>query len=102
MQRLILIVGVYLAFAIVFLHCPAEVGTKASNPEWIRVSDDGTHFVGADLGRRIVLWGVNYDHDSRESRLLKDYWAIIDCSSGYVIAGSRIASHYNTLWKRRR
>lgn len=39
-----------------------------------RVSDDGTHFVGADTGTPIVLWGVNYDHDNLDHRLLEDYW----------------------------
>lgn len=41
--------------------------------ERIRVSDDGTHFVSADSGRRIVMWGANYDHDD-DGRLLEDYW----------------------------
>ena len=41
--------------------------------EWIQVSPDGTHFVGAKTGDRIVLWGVNYDHDDA-GRLLEDYW----------------------------
>jgi hypothetical protein len=41
--------------------------------EWIGVSDDGTHFVGAASGRRIVIWGVNYDHDE-QGRLIEDYW----------------------------
>lgn len=41
--------------------------------EWIRVSDDGTHFVGATTGQRVVLWGVNYDHDE-SGRLIEDYW----------------------------
>ncbi len=52
-----------------------EPGAKApAEPlEWIRVSDDKTHFVGATSGKRIVLWGVNYDHDG-PGRLLEDYW----------------------------
>ena len=41
--------------------------------ELIRPSADGTHFVGAKSGRRIVMWGVNYDHDD-DGRLLEDYW----------------------------
>ena len=52
------------------------LGADSSQPqrlEWIRTSDDGTHFVGADSGRRILLWGVNYDHDDA-GRLLEDYW----------------------------
>ena len=41
--------------------------------DWIRPSDDGTHFVRAASGRRIVMWGVNYDHDEK-GRLIEDYW----------------------------
>jgi hypothetical protein len=41
--------------------------------EWIRASDDGSHFVGAKSGQRIVIWGVNYDHDDA-GRLIEDYW----------------------------
>jgi len=42
--------------------------------EWVRVSDDKTHFVGQVSGQRIVIWGVNYDHDE-QGRLIEDYWA---------------------------
>ena len=51
-------------------------GAEAGGPdrlERIRVSDDGTHFVGADSGRRVLMWGVNYDRDDG-GRLLEDYW----------------------------
>jgi hypothetical protein len=41
--------------------------------EFIRVSDDGKHFVGATTGKPFVAWGVNYDHDDA-GRLLEDYW----------------------------
>jgi len=41
--------------------------------ERVVVSEDGTHFVTAGSGERLVLWGVNYDHDSR-GRLLDEYW----------------------------
>ncbi len=41
--------------------------------EWIKPSEDKTHFVRAVSGERIVLWGVNYDHDDT-GRLLEDYW----------------------------
>ncbi len=50
---------------------PAEAGAAAL--ERIRVSDDGTHFVGAESGERFIVWGVNYDHDN-DSNLLEDYW----------------------------
>ena len=41
--------------------------------EWICPSRDGTHFVIEQSGRRILLWGVNYDRDDN-GRLLEDYW----------------------------
>ncbi len=47
--------------------------SRAEAPPWVRVSDDGSHFVEAKSGRRVVLWGVNYDHDG-SGRLLEDYW----------------------------
>jgi hypothetical protein len=47
--------------------------TAAEPLERVIVSPDGTHFVGADSGKKIVLWGVNYDHDSA-GKLLEDYW----------------------------
>jgi hypothetical protein len=41
----------------------------------IGVSDDRSHFVEEETGRRFVIWGVNYDHDDADSgRLLEDYW----------------------------
>lgn len=42
--------------------------------DWIRPSDDKTHFVRARTGERIVMWGFNYDRDDA-GRLLEDYWA---------------------------
>ena len=41
--------------------------------EQIQVSEDKTHFVGAETGKKFVVWGVNYDHDDA-GRLLEDYW----------------------------
>jgi Cellulase (glycosyl hydrolase family 5) len=41
--------------------------------EWVRVSDDGTHFVSGDNARRYQPMGFNYDHDP-DGRLLEDYW----------------------------
>ncbi|HEY3392694.1 MAG TPA: cellulase family glycosylhydrolase, partial [Lacipirellulaceae bacterium] len=41
--------------------------------DWVRVSDNGTHFVRGPNAERFVVWGVNYDHD-RGGRLLEDYW----------------------------
>ena len=45
----------------------------AEQLERIRVSADGTHFVGSESGKRFVVWGVNYDHDSN-GQLLDEYW----------------------------
>lgn len=42
--------------------------------EAIRVSKDGTGFVGATSGKKFIPWGFNYDHDAR-GRLIEDYWA---------------------------
>jgi hypothetical protein len=76
-------VSLVLVLAVVFFAgrgalltpCTAQEASQMNTLEWIRVSNDGTHFVGADSGKRIVLWGVNYDHDSQKERLLEDYWA---------------------------
>lgn len=46
---------------------------SAVSLEHIRVSVDGTHFVGNVSGERFIVWGVNYDHDSA-GRLLDEYW----------------------------
>ncbi|MBN2476517.1 MAG: cellulase family glycosylhydrolase [Pirellulales bacterium] len=58
--------------------CRAAERDPADSPrrlplEWIVPSEDKVHFVGEESGRRIVLWGVNYDHDD-DGRLLEDYW----------------------------
>lgn len=44
-----------------------------TNMEFIIISDDRTHFVGEDSGRRFTPWGFNYDHDY-SGRLIEDYW----------------------------
>jgi len=41
--------------------------------EFIRVSDDGKHFVFSSSGLKFTPWGFNYDHD-RTNRLLEYYW----------------------------
>jgi hypothetical protein len=51
-----------------------DAAEKTPTLEWIQTSDDNSHFVGATSGEKIVLWGVNYDHDG-DGRLLEDYWA---------------------------
>jgi len=45
----------------------------ADKLDFIRVSDDGTHFVKGPQAERFVIWGVNYDHD-HAGRLLDEYW----------------------------
>ncbi|MGE5611920.1 MAG: cellulase family glycosylhydrolase [Bacillota bacterium] len=42
--------------------------------DWIRPSQDKTHFVRGGTAERVVLWGFNYDRDDA-GRLLEDYWA---------------------------
>ena len=67
--------------AIVLVSLVAAIaGTSVSGEEdlprpldWVRPSNDGTHFILAGSGERIVMWGVNYDHDGA-GRLLEDYW----------------------------
>ncbi|MGV3532569.1 MAG: cellulase family glycosylhydrolase [Chthoniobacteraceae bacterium] len=63
-----------------WLHCGALAQIKgdpapkaAPALEWVKVSGDGTHFVGEASGKRVVFWGVNYDRDDA-GRLLEDYW----------------------------
>lgn len=51
----------------------ARANDHAPALERIRVGGDGTHFVGASSGERIVMWGFNYDHDDA-GRLIEDYW----------------------------
>lgn len=51
----------------------ADAGWRATRLAWIRPSQDGTHFVDVQSARRVVVWGVNYDHDD-PGRLLEDYW----------------------------
>jgi hypothetical protein len=52
----------------------AVTGNATAEPlEYLRVSDDGTHFVQSESGQRFIVWGVNYDHDG-SGRLLDEYW----------------------------
>jgi hypothetical protein len=60
--------------------CPATIlviwfssNLGADPGDFIRVSDDGTHFVRTEAGARFVVWGVNYDHDG-PGQLLDEYW----------------------------
>ncbi len=74
MKRGPVICGACLVLAVLSIPTQAQEAAQTPNLKWIHVSHDGTHFVNADSGRRVVLWGVNYDHD-KDSRLLEDYWA---------------------------
>src|SRR5262245_47096404 len=60
-----------------FAGCTAEPrqnpGSEKQMGEFIRVSDDGKHFVFSDSGLKFTPWGFNYDHD-RSNRLLEYYW----------------------------
>lgn len=47
--------------------------TATSALDWIKVSEDGTHFVSQKTDQPLVFWGFNYDHDDT-GRLLDDYW----------------------------
>jgi len=59
-----------------FVGCAGESRRESrvgERQEFIRVSDDGTHFVLSGSGSRFTPWGFNYDHD-RTNRLLEYYW----------------------------
>ena len=62
---------------IVFVGCavepPREPLAVGKQQEFIRVSDDGKHFVLSGSGLKFTPWGFNYDHD-RTNRLLEYYW----------------------------
>ena len=51
----------------------SEASTAKPGPEFIRVSEDGRHFVFSDSGAAFRPWGFNYDHDA-SNRLLDTYW----------------------------
>ncbi|MDP6635798.1 MAG: cellulase family glycosylhydrolase [Phycisphaerae bacterium] len=41
--------------------------------ERIVVTDDGTHFAGAESGKKFTAWGFNYTHN-RSGKLMEDFW----------------------------
>ncbi len=55
------------------VFCQQDQNNQPVSLPWASVSDEGTHFVAAGTAQRIVLWGVNYDHDG-SGRLIEDYW----------------------------
>ncbi len=74
--RLSAINFVILSLAFIPLNGRAEEPDAVESPavvDWIRPSEDGTHFVREGTGKRIEMWGFNYDHDEG-GRLLEDYW----------------------------
>ena len=50
-----------------------ETQPPRSEPELIRLSQDGKRFVFANSRAEFKPWGFNYDHDA-SNRLLEDYW----------------------------
>src|SRR4051812_39330521 len=55
---------------------PAQASDVPPAPrtlEWIRPSQEKSHFVREGTDERVVMWGFNYDHDDA-GRLLEDYW----------------------------
>ena len=42
--------------------------------ERIRVSRDGTHFVGETTGKKFIAWGFNYTHNHK-NELIEEFWA---------------------------
>ena len=56
--------------AALLVLAPAVAGAGL---EWVRVSEDRSHFVRGEGEERFVVWGVNYDHNA-EGALIEDYW----------------------------
>ncbi len=52
----------------------ASSGAQAPKLARIQLSQDRSHFVREGSNERVLVWGVNYDHDDA-GRLLEDYWA---------------------------
>jgi hypothetical protein len=61
----------FMARVLVFAEPAAPA--KKSALEFIKISQDGHHFILAKSGAEFCLWGFNYDHD-RDNRLLETYW----------------------------
>ncbi|MCA9063934.1 MAG: sulfatase-like hydrolase/transferase [Planctomycetaceae bacterium] len=71
MNRLLIVT--LLGIPVCLLSNAFALAQEASELQFIRVSDDGTHFITSKSGQRITMWGVNYDHDG-DGQLLEDYW----------------------------
>ncbi len=65
---------VVLAVLLLSVSCweAVEAAPAKTGLEFIRVSNDGRHFVHS-ASKEFKLWGFNYDHDTG-NRLLEDYW----------------------------
>ena len=68
---LVVVLVIYLAGCAAEKH--REPLAVEKRQEFIRVSDDGKHFVLSSSGLKFTPWGFNYDHD-RTNRLLEYYW----------------------------
>ncbi|MDR0522696.1 MAG: glycoside hydrolase family 5 protein [Planctomycetaceae bacterium] len=59
--------------AMLLCGCFVSVLPAADKPDWVEVSVDKTHFVKRGTSESVLLWGVNYDRDTK-MRLMDDYW----------------------------
>lgn len=58
----------------VVLLVPIMFSVATAAPlDYLRVADNGTHFIRVESGDKFIAWGVNYDHDG-SGRLLDEYW----------------------------
>lgn len=66
-----------LLVCLVSFRVSAQVGEapRATNQthDFIRLAEDGRHFIFSGSNRQFTPWGFNYDHD-RSDRLLETYW----------------------------
>ena len=69
LRALVIIRLMILALALAQLECRVA----RAEPEFIRVSQEGRHFVFSGSGSDFQPWGFNYDHDA-SNRLLETYW----------------------------
>jgi hypothetical protein len=70
---MVLLMALILSCSPVGMCIPFIAPITTEKCEWIKTSEDDTHFVGAESGTEFVIWGVNYDHN-RSGQLIEDYW----------------------------
>jgi hypothetical protein len=66
-----------LIMAVAWAGClPSSGAAMKTALEPIQISQNGRGFVLGETGRPFLVWGVNYDHNSKggHGRLLEDYW----------------------------